>query len=82
MDLTAKEKQDTLCIQETMLSKRTKFNLKNYCGLFKGGHTNHRAHGGVAIFIHENIPYQKLILNNPLQAITARINIVTKSRKK
>ena len=58
-----------------MLSKQTNFNLKNHTGLFKEWHTNIRAHGGVAIFIHETIPYQKVTLNTPLQAIAARINI-------
>ena len=75
MDQKAKEKPDVLCIQETMLSKQKNFNLKNYNGLFKEAHTNHRAYGGVAIFIHSTIPYQKLILNTPLQAIAARINM-------
>ena len=75
MDIIAKEKPDVLCIQETMLSKQTNFNLKNYNGLIKEGHTNIRAHGGVGIFIYETIPYQKLTLNTPLQTIAARINI-------
>ena len=66
------EKPDVLCIQETMFSKQTNFNLKNYKGLLKEGHTNYWAHGGVAIFIHKTIPYQKLILKTFLQAITAR----------
>ena len=75
VDLIANEKPDGLCIQETMLSKRTNFNLENYNGLFKEEHTNIRTHGRVAIFIRETIPYQKLIFNTPLQAIAARINI-------
>ena len=75
MDLTAKEKLDVLCIQETMLSKQTNFNFNNYNGFFKEGNTNYPAQGGIAIFIHENIPYQKLTLNTPLQAIGARINL-------
>ena len=75
MDLISKGKEDVFCIQETMLSKQTKFNLENYNGLFKEGHTSNRAHGGVAISIHETIPYQKLILNTPLQLVTAKINI-------
>ena len=58
-----------------MLSKQIKFNLKNCNGLFKAGHTNIRVHGGVVIFIHETIPYQKVTLNTPLQAIAARITI-------
>ena len=75
MDIIAKEKPDALCIQETTLSKQKNFNLKNYNGLFKEGQTKIRANGGVAIFIHETIPYQIVTLNTPLQAIAARINI-------
>ena len=75
MDLISNEKPDVLCIQETMLSKQTIFNLKDYNGLIQEGHTDCPAHEGVAIFIHETIPYQKLILNTPLQAIAARIKI-------
>ena len=75
MYLISKEKPDVLCIQETMLSKQTNFNLKNYGGLFKEGHTKIRAHRGVAIFIHETITHQKLLLNTPLQATAAKINI-------
>ena len=65
MDVVAKEKPDVFCIQETMLSKQTNFNLKNYNGLLKEGHTKYRAHGEVAIFIHETIPDQKFIVNTP-----------------
>ena len=57
VDLIGKEKPDVLCIQKTMLSKQTIFNLKNYNGLFKEGHTNIRAHREVAILIRETIPY-------------------------
>ena len=32
--LIAKEEPDVPCIQETMLSKQTSFNLRNYSGLF------------------------------------------------
>ena len=59
VDIIAKQKPYVLCIQETMLSKQTIFNLNNCNGLFKEGHTNIRAHEGAAIFIHETIPYQE-----------------------
>ena len=59
-----------LCYQS-----RQHFNLKNYNGSFKEGHTNHQAHDGVTTFIHYTIPYQKLILNTSLQAIAFRNNI-------
>ena len=36
---------------------------------------NIRAHGEVAIFIHETISYQKVILNTQLQEIAARTNM-------
>ena len=66
VDIIAKEKPDVLCIQETMLPKQTNFSLKNYNGLLDEGHTNIRAHGGVAFFIHVTMPSQKLILNTIL----------------
>ena len=69
------KKTSVLCILETKLSKQTYFNLQSYNGFFKEGHTNPRAPGEVAIFIKETIPYQKLILNTPLQALAARNNI-------
>ena len=75
MDLISKAKPDFLCIQETILSKQTIFILKDYNGLYIEGYINYRAHGGAAIFIHKIIPYQKLILNTPLQAIAAKMNI-------
>ena len=75
MDIIAKEKPDVLRLQETLLSKQTNFKLKNYKGLLKEGHTYIRASGGVAYFINEIIPYQKVTLNTRLQAIAARINI-------
>ena len=75
MDLKSKKKPDILCNEETVLSKQTSFNLKNYYGLFKEGSTNYWAHGWVAIFIHETIPYQKWIFNTPLKAIGTRNNI-------
>ena len=49
--------------------------MKNYNGLFKEGHINRRAHGGVVVFIHDNIPFNKIARKTPLQAIAARINI-------
>ena len=75
MDLIYKEKPDFLCIQETTQSNQTNFNLKYYNGFFIEGHINYRAHGGVAIFIHETTPCQKLTLNTPLQATATRNNI-------
>ena len=59
MDLISKEIPDVLCIHENTLSKQTNFNLKKHNGLFKEGHTNYRAHGGVAVFIHETYSVPK-----------------------
>ena len=67
MDLIANDKPEVLCTQETLLSIQKKIKLKNYNGLFKEGHKNHRAHGGVAIFIHYTISYQNLILDTPYE---------------
>ena len=75
MDRMSEEKPDFLCIQVTMLSKQTNFNVKNYNGLLKEGHTNYGAHGGVSLFIHETIPDQYLLLKTLLQVKATRINI-------
>ena len=74
MDLISEVKPDVLCIQENMLSKQTNFNLRYYNGFFKIGHTINLSHGGVTIFIHETISYQKITLNTPLQGTASRIN--------
>ena len=58
-----------------MLSNQTKFTLKYYNGLFKDRHTKYRAHGGVAIFSYEIIPYHTIALKTPLQTPAARIDI-------
>ena len=65
MDIIGKEKPAALCFHETMLSKQTNFKIKNYNGLFKEGHINHRSHGGVAIFIHDNKPFKEITFNTP-----------------
>ena len=75
VDLTVKEKPAVIFIQESMLSKQTSFNIKNYTGLFKEGHITRHAHGVVAIFIHENIPFKEIAINTSQQAIADRINI-------
>ena len=75
MDLISKGKTDVLCIQETMLSNQTSFNLKFHKRLFKKVHTNYQAFLIVAKFIHETIIFQKLTLNPPMQAVSGRINI-------
>ena len=75
VDIITKEKPAVLCIQETMLTKQTNFNVKSYNGLFKEGHINRRAHRGVSKFVHDNIPFKKRAINTLLPAIAARINI-------
>ena len=62
------------CIQETILSKQTNLSLKNCNRLFKEWHTNYPEIEGAAVSIHKTFPYQKLIFNTPLQAISGRFN--------
>ena len=75
MDLISEEKSGFLCFQEVMVSIQTNLNLKYCNGVFKEGNTNYRAHGGVVIFFHETISYQKLTLYTPLQVKEAKITI-------
>ena len=56
-------------------TKNSNFKLRHFIGIHKEGHLNHRAHGGVAIFIHETLPYKEIELNTPIQAVAAQISI-------
>ena len=68
-------KPTVLALQETKLGKFTTFSLPHYSSIRREGHFNVTPHGGVALFIHESIPYQELNLNCELQAVAAIIHL-------
>jgi ribonuclease HI len=68
-------KPATLAIQETKLWNNNDFKVPNYTILRKDGHFNVTPHGGVALLIHETIPFNQIELNTAYQAVAARIQL-------
>jgi ribonuclease HI len=52
-----------------MLGPSTEVRIPNYSCEKTEGHFNRRSHGGVALYIHESVPYSPIELNTPLQAV-------------
>lgn len=67
-----------IALQETKFKNETIFNIPNYSCIRKEGHFNHTAHGGVALFIHESVPYVEITLTTDLQAVAATVHIKQK----
>lgn len=64
-----------LAIQEIKLGNTTAFNLPNYSIYRRDGYANRSPQGGVAIFIHQDIPHQSIPLDSNIQAIAVKIHI-------
>ena len=63
-------------IQETKkFGNNTNFNLPHYSCYRRDGHFNVTPHGGVALFIHESIPFQTIGLNCALQAVAPVVQL-------
>ena len=54
------------------------FSLPGYDSVITPGHHNHRAHGGAAVLIHNDIPYKSLQLESKLQhtAVIATLPVI------
>ena len=66
-------KIDIIALQETKLDdkhhlKIPDFNVERY-----DGHINHGAHGGVATYIHNHLPYERIPIQTQIQAVAVRI---------
>ena len=66
---------DILVLQETRLENSREFNLQGYNSERCEGHFNRASHGGVATFIHSSLPYERVNLNSPLQAVAVRVTL-------
>lgn len=71
-------KPSVVTLQETMLSANNPFNVSNYNCVRADGHFNRRAHGGVAVFVHESLPYLPVQLNTELQAVAVTVQLSRK----
>nr|CAH7714188.1 unnamed protein product [Callosobruchus chinensis] len=62
-----------ICIQETHLRHSEQFNLREYNTFRKEAHSETRAHGGIAVYVKDNIPATEIPINTHLQAIAVGI---------
>ena len=67
-----------IALQETKLSENFNIRIPNYNLLCKEGHYNHGPHGGVALYIHSDVPYNEIKLNTPCQAVAAEVFLFLK----
>ena len=75
LELSKSFQASIIAAQETFLWENSNFKIPNFNCLRKDGHFNVRGHGGVALFIRENIPYKEITLSTTLTAIAAQITI-------
>ena len=52
--------------------------IPNYSVIGKDGTLNRSNHGGVALYVHQDVPYTPISLTTPLQAVAATIHLNTK----
>lgn len=62
-----------ITIQETFLGNDFSIKLPGYSNFCRQGHYNQRFHGGVAIYIHNSCPHDKLEINSEHQIIAATV---------
>ena len=62
-----------LCMQETNFKGSSYSRLKNFTTVFKNRSNVHRPSGGVAIYIHNEIHYDKIDLNTEMEATAIKI---------
>jgi len=62
-------------LQETKLRVDTNFCISNYNFIRSEGHFNYTPHGGVAILVHESVPYSEVELNTTLQAVAVTVHL-------
>ena len=78
LDLINKHNANIVALQETMLSNNYLLKIPKYNVIAKEGTYNNRQHGGVAMYIHGDVPYQELSLDTPIQAVAATVQLRVK----
>ena len=72
LDLIHSCNASIIALQATKLSDDFNIRIPYYNLLCKEGHYNHGQHGGVALYIHSDVPYNEIKLNTPCQAVAAK----------
>ena len=68
-------KASVIALQETLMPANRLHKIPGYSVIGKDGVHNFRQHGGVAIYIHSDIPFEEIALTSPLQAVAATIQL-------
>ena len=75
LDLVRTHKIDLLALQETKQNNDFYTNLPGYNLEHCDGHFNRVPHGGVGIYIPQDIPYERIQLNTQIQAVAVRAQL-------
>ena len=70
-----KHEPGIISIQETFLADDFTVKIKGNNSYYKQGNFNRRYHGGVATYVHESIPTERLIIASQYQVVAMRGNI-------
>lgn len=74
-DLIDNFKFQVLAFQETKLRSNTNFSIPGYLHYLREGHVNRNAHGGVGIFVHQDVPHMPIDITTEIQAVAVKVNI-------
>lgn len=71
------QEHDPICmaIQETHLRPNQPYSLKNYSMIRREAEGGERAHGGVALFLRDDVIFDDLQIRSNLQVVAARVKV-------
>ena len=75
VDLIQTYKPCAVAIQETKLWGNAAVKIAGGNSYNKQGHFNVTSHGGVAIYVHQSIPTEEVVLNTEYQAVAVTVNV-------
>ena len=73
LDLINSNQSSIIAIQETKLSHDYLLKIPHFNVYSKDGHYNHGWHGGVALYIHSDIPHRTIELSTDMQAVALEV---------
>ena len=67
-----------IALQETLQQTKYLYKIPGYTVIGKDGTYNRRNHGGVALYIHQDVPHSPIPLTTSIQAVAAVVHLKTK----
>ena len=64
-----------LALQETKMPEEYLYKIPNYQILATDGHYNSGHHGGVALYLHSDIPFHRIQISSPIQVVAAVVSL-------